>query len=292
MNSKSLKDIAKEVRAQLKKEYPDHKFSVTTEYYSMGQSLHVRLMSAPVSPFADGSSERYEQLNHFYLDNYADEDRVHSPSLLMTAEGVAMLKRVNEIANSDNWDNSDAMTDYFDVNYHFDLHIGKWDRPFVATGQSQSEPETAVQVEPAPAIEQPEVVAEPEAAPVQPETAVQDDEPVKIVEIKAHGSELDMVNGMTFVSIEQADTVIVSLIKALGMGFAKTKITITWADGDTVTTDSDYCENETTRDTLTRMAKYNSSPLPEWLKRMGVTEEKHQARCEEWAKFVATHELP
>lgn len=119
------------------------------------------------------------------------------------------------------------------------------------------------------------------------------DELVQITEIKAHGSELgELVDGMTFTSIAQADKVIVGLIKLMGMGFAKTKITVTWADGEEITTDSDYCEGETTRDSWNYMQKTNTSPLPDWLKRLGVTEAKHQARCDEWAEFVATHQLP
>lgn len=114
-----------------------------------------------------------------------------------------------------------------------------------------------------------------------------------ITEIKAHGSELgDWINGKTFSSITQADAVIMGLIKALEMGFAKTKITITWSDGETMTTDSDYCEGETTRDSLNYLHKKYNAPLEEWLKRMGISEEKHQQNCQEWAEFVATHEMP
>jgi hypothetical protein len=28
-------------------------------------------------------------------------------------------------------DNSDIMTDYFDVSYYYNFHIGKWDKPYV-----------------------------------------------------------------------------------------------------------------------------------------------------------------
>jgi hypothetical protein len=35
--------------------------------------------------------------------------------------------------NCDNYDNSDSMTDYFDVGHYVDLNIGKWDKPFVCT---------------------------------------------------------------------------------------------------------------------------------------------------------------
>ena len=43
----NIKDIAKEIRSKLKKEFPSCNFSVTIERYSMGQSMDICLMSAP-----------------------------------------------------------------------------------------------------------------------------------------------------------------------------------------------------------------------------------------------------
>jgi len=34
----------------------------------------------------------------------------------------------------DQWyDNSDAMTDYFDTAYYMDINVGQWDKPYVLT---------------------------------------------------------------------------------------------------------------------------------------------------------------
>lgn len=108
-------EIAKEIRAQLKREFPHCKFSVTT---GPGRSITVALMEAPWQALKDGTS--YTQLNHYYLK----EDGRLSPQ----AKGI--LIRANKLANARNWDRSDSQVDYFDVNYYFDLHIGKWDKPF------------------------------------------------------------------------------------------------------------------------------------------------------------------
>ena len=36
---------------------------------------------------------------------------------------------------ADYYDRSDAMTDYFDTAYYYDLHIGRWDKPYVVTAK-------------------------------------------------------------------------------------------------------------------------------------------------------------
>ena len=58
---KDIKIIAKEVRQELKKEFPKCVFSVQIERYSMGQSMTVSLMKSPFQVFK-------ESLNNFDLD--------------------------------------------------------------------------------------------------------------------------------------------------------------------------------------------------------------------------------
>jgi len=45
-----------------------------------------------------------------------------------------MLMKAAEIINRENWDNSDPMTDYFDVGFYLTFSIGKWNKPFQVTG--------------------------------------------------------------------------------------------------------------------------------------------------------------
>ena len=49
----------------------------------------------------------------------------------LTKEGHDLLKRVVEIVNQYNYNHSDAMTDYYIVNFSFDLELGKWDKPMI-----------------------------------------------------------------------------------------------------------------------------------------------------------------
>jgi hypothetical protein len=41
------------------------------------------------------------------------------------------LQQIYSIANCGNYDNSDSMTDYFDIGWYVWLSIGQWDKEFV-----------------------------------------------------------------------------------------------------------------------------------------------------------------
>lgn len=129
-NHEPTKTIAKEIRSELKSKFPTCTFSVTSDH----SEIRVTLMSWDKSPFQDGSRTGYEQLNHYYLDNYLEEYYYRPASWegvkCLTPEAVEMLKEVVRIANRKNWDDSDIQTDYFSCHYYFSLHIGKWDKEF------------------------------------------------------------------------------------------------------------------------------------------------------------------
>jgi hypothetical protein len=134
---RDIKDIAALVRTNLKREFPACTFAVRIERYSMGQSMHVALTKAPFEVFAsdvDVNGNRrtrdYAQLNEFQLrDAYAAEDKICNGTYLTTDAWNTMV-RVEQIVNTENWDNSDSQTDYFDVNYYTHFAIGRWDKPF------------------------------------------------------------------------------------------------------------------------------------------------------------------
>jgi hypothetical protein len=146
------KGIAKNVRDQLKKEFPNCEFSVTKKEYSGGSSISIDLMRADfkvIKDFKDISERalhRYENISHYtpkqieemQNQNYHqlnhnigeyDPDEWNN-GVFLTEKGHNLFKRVMQITNQYNWDNSDIQTDYFDVNFYTHLGIGKWDKPF------------------------------------------------------------------------------------------------------------------------------------------------------------------
>jgi hypothetical protein len=44
-----------------------------------------------------------------------------------------LLNELNDAAQDGNYDNSDIMTDYFDVGYYVDVQVGKWNKDYIQT---------------------------------------------------------------------------------------------------------------------------------------------------------------
>lgn len=41
------------------------------------------------------------------------------------------VAEVMEVINAENHDNSDIMTDYFDVGFYFEMSVGEWNKPYI-----------------------------------------------------------------------------------------------------------------------------------------------------------------
>jgi len=152
--SLNIKDIAKLIRQQLKKEYPKCVFSIRIERYSMGQSLHINLMKSnfkvirdptdipedvvntvnygrtTIEEIRNNQKENYHQLNQYTFRQPWSEENWNN-GVFLTKQAHQMFKRITEIVNHFNYDNSDAMVDYFDVNFYLHLSIGKWNKPYI-----------------------------------------------------------------------------------------------------------------------------------------------------------------
>lgn len=152
---KTAAELSQEIKGNLQKAFPQCKWSVTKKSYSGGRSITVALMAAPFPVFdADQPTEYgagaaivgHAQLNeHSFREHNAYAVEMYgyiSNGVRLTAEAWEVLKQADEIGNARNWDNSDSMTDYFDVNYYFDLHIGKWNQPFVRLAPAPAETHT------------------------------------------------------------------------------------------------------------------------------------------------------
>lgn len=57
-------------------------------------------------------------VNHYHMHKYFD--------------GVALeyMRKALSIMQEGNHDNSDTMTDYFDVGWYIDIDVGSWDKPY------------------------------------------------------------------------------------------------------------------------------------------------------------------
>jgi hypothetical protein len=116
INSESVK----EMRNKIKELYPAKqgwKFSITRENYS---NVRCVILSAPIELRIDNSKTN-EGVNHFYIETrYNGENE----------KATEVLKNINHILNTDNFDESDSMTDYFHVGHYISISIGDWNKPF------------------------------------------------------------------------------------------------------------------------------------------------------------------
>ena len=131
----------KAVRVALKESFKNKiKFSVRREHYS---SLNVSIISGEIN-FFDGSLDRkdkyhpeasahkfdgYEQINEYYPENYGKHSELFKKIVEIMKTAPANIKGGRAW-----YDNSDAMTDYFDTAYYTHLNIGKWDKPYEYKG--------------------------------------------------------------------------------------------------------------------------------------------------------------
>jgi len=153
-NNLSLKDIANKIREKIKKEMPGIKFSISTQYYSGGQSLHISLMSAPfkailghrTSSWENGVREFKEipddnghaQLSEYSFKNGYDHETGYSNGTKLTREAWDVLDKIVHYVQSFNYNDSDSQIDYFNTNFYIHLNIGKWDKPFQVTEEKIS----------------------------------------------------------------------------------------------------------------------------------------------------------
>ena len=135
----TLKEIAVRVRNFAKTYYPDCKFSVTTEYASMCQSLNVYLMEGPYEAYKTREQwSNFEQMKaeniaiHCRNYNYTEEEIERKlQTAFMTPYIQEAVNAVQDYANSFNYDDCDSTIDYFNVNFWFNgVRIGKWNKDY------------------------------------------------------------------------------------------------------------------------------------------------------------------
>jgi len=111
----------KEIRDNIKKAFPvkeGWKFSITKEHYS---KVNVYIIQAPYS--MTDKEDGYESINHYHIN----ESKTYSDKMKKD------LMKIYNIISANHWDDSDAMTDYFNCAYYRSMDIGKWNKPFTVS---------------------------------------------------------------------------------------------------------------------------------------------------------------
>jgi hypothetical protein len=100
------------------------KIKTLLKEYNMKGSLAVENHSAVALNLRSGSidfGKDYVQINVYHVDTF------------FSGKAKEFLQKALDILNAENYDNSDAMTDYFDVGYYVRINVGRWDRIYEVT---------------------------------------------------------------------------------------------------------------------------------------------------------------
>jgi len=71
---------------------------------------------------------RYDSVETMPVTNI--QANVYSLDKWFSGQTLDILAKIKDILNTDNYDNSDIMTDYFDRGHYISIDIGKWDKPY------------------------------------------------------------------------------------------------------------------------------------------------------------------
>lgn len=145
-----LSEIAKIIKTELKRLYPETVFSITKQSYAGGQSLHVHLMKDKENPFVNEEDIDFKSIsqNNYIRYGYDVESlkNLHksrskgngtqlncfyiNDDWALTETAKEKMAKAKELANSFNFNDSDSMIDYFHTNFYLHLYIGKYGNAF------------------------------------------------------------------------------------------------------------------------------------------------------------------
>lgn len=101
-------EIVEIVRSWLKDSYPLYQFSVTQNGY---RSINIYLIKADFEAFTKESGYIHKEINPYHIEKDTS----------LTERAREVMRNVYDFVMSYNYDNSDAMTDYFDTNFYLTL---------------------------------------------------------------------------------------------------------------------------------------------------------------------------
>jgi hypothetical protein len=140
MNQERKADLAPAIKAVLKKF--GMKGTIGVSNYS---TLIVNLQSGDLDlieeanafnrEFAQRTGQKFYPVTDYYQANPYKSADAYADSVV-----GQFFKELTAAMRGKIWyDNSDIMTDYFDTAYYMEINVGKWNKPYVFTGEEMKE---------------------------------------------------------------------------------------------------------------------------------------------------------
>jgi len=95
-----------------------------------GMTLCLNIKSGEIDFFDDSSLDYEKERGQIQVNVYHYKDH-------FTGMSKAFLSEVIPALNSGNHDNSDVMSDYFDVGWYIDVNVGRFQKPYIFTGANE-----------------------------------------------------------------------------------------------------------------------------------------------------------
>ena len=88
-----------------------------------------------IKNYNDNKDEtRYNNGYEVQVNGYINVNEFHINEHF-TGEPKEILEIANDCLNLNNFDKSDAMTDYFHVGHYVEINVGRWDKDYQLTGE-------------------------------------------------------------------------------------------------------------------------------------------------------------
>jgi hypothetical protein len=133
MSQEKKKELAPKIKTVLKKYGMKGTIGVNNH-----STLVVKIKEGKLDVFGNYNAKNLEDhpdgLDHYGMEiTHASDCMNVNPYWLdsnYTGEVLEFLKELVTAMNDGNHDNSDIMTDYFDVGWYIDINIGLWNKPY------------------------------------------------------------------------------------------------------------------------------------------------------------------
>ena len=121
------------IAAELKKVVPQGwKYSLAVNHHS---TIVMTIASAPFDLIGAFNESEYfdpKTATDISVNPYHFRSHMHDQCI------ADIFEKFFDALNTDNFDKSDIMTDYFHVGHYVTLNIGRWNKPFINTAKSTS----------------------------------------------------------------------------------------------------------------------------------------------------------
>lgn len=123
------------IAAALKAVVPaDWKYTLAVRHHS---TIVMTIRKAPINLLTEIKGDAARTLVRSGVSPaYANLGGCYHIKDVFEGKTLETFQKIRDALNTDNYDRSDSQSDHFDIGHYVDVHIGKWDKPFICTAEA------------------------------------------------------------------------------------------------------------------------------------------------------------